>query len=1761
MNMINPENFEELRRDAQPNPALARLMKAWEEKMSKNAKRATGFGLVAVSLAACGGSSTDVPDPDPVDPDPDPVGRTLFLNNAVTGGTWDLANFLNALGVTGTAFDDADEALQFFQGVVDAGNANLFSFVTPEESNATVRMLTTTDGDDLIIGTSVDFNGIFIDAGEGDDTIQIDVIDVGLSRPIGVVGVQTMLIGNQNDDVINAATIDLFSVLDLTNLTITQDIQVAGVLNVTGVRNAADITFSGSFDTSATNVDYVQGVAAINVTLENVTANAPLIVSHEGGTVNLFTTGEIAANVVDDAFLGAFLRTLNISGETPLELGVEVAPLVMRPSVPATIDASGAAGVRILLDAHNNVTFTGSDSNDQLSVTTAPAAVGPDSVIALNVEMGGGANTLTVNAGAGFSFVTPDSSIMATDGTLALIAANDGVLVARTLDMSQGDGALDVSGIDTVTISTNTTLNLSSAQVATIGIENFSTPDFGNITGSLNISGVADEELDLSDIDVGQLVSITTAKGDVTLNENTVLGNLNAGVAAIYVDNRGVDSSLTMTGMQFNQLGGIGTVVTATGNGLVGGLIPGGTNNPLTGQPFETALTIVGPQQDAVLNVSNVRVEDTTIAIGDGFVADPVFNILNAAGVTEVTLVLSGEVDLSGSPFGLGAVDNVVIADEATVTMNAAQANALGPVMEFEGQATVNLEGDAFVFLIDSDVAGDMSAVTINFLGDGVLGGANVGFTAQGGEDLTVKAINAGPDVNSLAVTNNLDAGGTLLVTGGSSAVDLGDQAVQLTITGFDRTETVFGSEDGTPSIIGSATNPVNITVNTTAEATVDLGVLGITSTDLTVNHTIFGATPGSLTVELQEVPANADWTFNNVNVVINEGATFGPGAEITLLGNSTLSGTFDFTELPLAAGSLVPINADFDAAAIENLLNASPLNSVTVNATDMSIEQLQAVAAQSEKIASINGDVVVDATITSDDLAKLAGDFAAGPDDTFTADAEGMSTAQLNAIAGTATTVLNLTVTNDIGVGDLADLIGAAPFGTAVVEAEDMTPAQLLDVSNNITKVAVINDMTIALGGVLDAADITRLLSKSPDGETVIDATGMSNLAGDKQYTAIVEQIAKVDVIENLTITAADEGNVTENEFEVLFDNAVDVNVDAAGMGVALLKQIVEFIDKIEDDGIINLTITNEFTPEEIDALMGKAPDGGVLINLDDMEADQVGAVTDNIAKVAALAPVSPDETLTLTSAQLKALNDEGFNVVGANATAAGEAGGSITVLHSGGTEEIDFTGVNAGTDGGVVDAVAGTLTLNITGGVLRTEGPDTKADQNIVVSGSGAWAIEDAIQLQDSDVSIAGGIEVRIRTDSQLWLSAEDASAATVAGATFVKLGPAPEGILQAQGGLADAGDPNKDLSDLNLSAVDRLALEEPGGTILPVNPANLPAQIGLFFVPGGPGVLVAETSNWAAYAGEIFADVDVNAGATLTVSAAVAAQMGGTPLVVTGEQADGGLDGGSIIIAGLGTAEVDLSGVVGWTAGAESAPGEGDGGVFSIPVNANLTLNPDTQLPPAVQPHTIDIASGVVLTVNGSEASQAANNYVGANARLVFQDLETAIPVSAGDDVRNVDFIFEDDDTGILINDFKSLFGGGFTGNYSFDGVTSGQMRLDVTDFGLNNDDVIRIEVADLALAGNIDGDTDGVVIVTNGDLTDITGANLNVQANIGAGNDAELFFAVETAPGSGNTGLYFWEDANDDGIVDGGELTLVATLNSHDVDSLGASNFIV
>ncbi|MEI4234184.1 beta strand repeat-containing protein [Roseovarius sp. D22-M7] len=1720
MNMMKNDKFEQntvLERDASAqnaNPALAQLMKAWESKNARHAKRAGGFGLMAVSLAACGsdgdGGSSDDDGTTPV----------------AEGGIWSLV--AGGLQLAG----DFDPAL-FAGGVLPAGVLiGAPAVLTPTSTDFVNGDGNPAGGDDLVLSTSGSFTGAVVDLGEGDDTVFIDV--TGNTIAGLVTNVETVELANST--LFGASLVNLSTVVDVENVTISETSAAGGNLQVTNIRNTADIEVQGNFNNNVF-IDFLNATGPLNLTVNDYFQNAgSLNIAQDFTAINVTSAGEGTLNAIDAGALGANLQSLTIDGTVDFEvIGGAVA---FRAATPAVIDASGFEGDNLTLAVagHNDVSFTGSDANDALSVTTAPAAVGPDNVITLTADLGAGDNTLTINAGAFQSFVTPESTI-ASDGDLELIIAGGNV------DMTQPDAdgnLLDLSAVTSVTITQGAILNLTAEQVTEIGIDNFSTPDFGNATGALNITGVDDTPLDLSGIDVGTVVTLTTVPGDVTLDPTTVLGNTNTGVAAVIVDNRGTDSTVTMTAEQFQQLDGTGEV---TGRGGPG------TNNPATGEPFETGLVLTDLDPDTEYDLGEVDTDTTDVQLNN-FTAGADFDLTDI-GTTELTVTLSGDVDLSES--GAFAVDNLVFSDGAVLTT--AGEPTVNNEIVFEGAATLNNVDNSTVLFDTDNISGDASQVVLNFEGTGP-----AVLNVEGSSDLTLKAVNAGNDTTSLTVNNNLDAGATLDITGGSPAMTLGEDTTDLTVTGDAETTTLIGTDPGEPDIVSSSLTTITATAGT--DAVINLGTLdGVTSDTLTVdgNNDPSNAATGTTTVEITDVPAGAAWEFNGVELVINDVAGFGAGATIKLGAGTTLAGDATLADISpfLTSDSIVPLDASSTAAEITTVLQSLQANQATVDVTGMDLDQLTAVVDNSLKVATANGDLTLTADLTVFQINTLSGKYAQGMDDVLTIDADGMTTAQkaasAGAVAGNTTDVINLTLDSDDSAGDIGILLAETANNSTVVEAADMDAGQLNALVGNMPNVNVINDMTLTNGNV--DTQITALLSKAAPQSVTVDAEFMGN----DQFAAIEEQITKIaaDGVENLTVTALE----PDQDFQVtaLLELAVDAEVNALNMSDNRLSIVAENIDNIADDGITGpLTVTADQTAAEITSLVSKAPDGTVIVDLSDMDTDQVDAVTAASDKVANLT-VGENSSVTLTLAQFATLDSDGLTpIIGAAATDAANTGGAITIIaDADGT--LDLSLVSAGAGSAPADDNGGTLTLQVEDGfTLSVEGALPGQNENLAVSGTGTLAVTENLNLVGQNLTVAGGMTIDLAPDVTLTLTAEQADALAVDGVTITKAAataPAVEGEIFVSGGFEVVANEPLDLSALDLSLVDRFDPLEGDGTILSADPAKLPAQIGVGFADP---VLVDVDSDWSTYDGVLNANVNVSANATLTLNADTAEAFANTGFQITGEASGAGETGGSIVITDLDDTEINLSGLDGDVL--PGTGGAGDDGTFVVSVSTDVTLDQNTILPTTAD---VIIDDGATLGVNGGTAQADGSNAYEGLGTLNFVDLD-GIAVAADSEVRFNSFTFEDTDTNVTINGFESANAvilpdgnvlSGTNGQFLFEGTTLGTMSLDLSNFTTSGTGFDTIP--DNTTATDLNGV--GVIVVEDG--TDPTTLDFSGANN---GEDAQIFFAFENGA---NTEVQYWSDDGagtgtaSDGIVDTDELTLVATLDDTGTDQLGSENFTV
>jgi hypothetical protein len=260
------------------NDALARLMKAWESRNAKNAKRVAGFGLMAVTLTACGGSSDDGDETPttPVEPTADdqqffvlefPTQETNSQELLVNGGTISIEDALAAFAELNDVqlVDDGDvtiENINIVQDVVgdaaqndvtigdlDGGQDLTFAeflallqdqnvievgrvILTPEVNSGVVYVPgtnpgdqfsgddfgtfgTPSNGDDTIfMGRTELLHAAILDGGDGNDTLVIEAKG-SYAQPSAVVSIETVrVVNSQNTTADVLASVDGQNILN-----------------------------------------------------------------------------------------------------------------------------------------------------------------------------------------------------------------------------------------------------------------------------------------------------------------------------------------------------------------------------------------------------------------------------------------------------------------------------------------------------------------------------------------------------------------------------------------------------------------------------------------------------------------------------------------------------------------------------------------------------------------------------------------------------------------------------------------------------------------------------------------------------------------------------------------------------------------------------------------------------------------------------------------------------------------------------------------------------------------------------------------------------------------------------------------------------------------------------------------------------------------------------------------------------------------------------------------------------------------------------------------------------------------------------------------------------------------------------------------------------------------------------------------------------------------------------------------------------------
>lgn len=350
MNKMVNEGFAE----RVENPALTKLMKVWESKQARVAKQAGGFGLIAVSLSACGSSGSSVTPPDPDAEDGNIFNLTTGVDNPLN---------LESAGDSGILGD-------IFNAALGLGIDGLVGVQTLQEADVLVG----TDEQDILNAT---LNG----TGAGGVFAAPSITDIEVFNLTARDG----LLFESGLDLFNSTGYtQLWNIGSNTDLTLdnVRENAAIGMDNVVG-GTTYNVNYTSSADTS------VQNVIAIAVGTSEATGQAELDIDTAAGngfgTLNLAVSETVRLNLDDEA---ADMMNFNITGSGVTELSGEdeFDQLVMLDSTGYTgdleLDISGGGTLESVM------TGVGADA-----IRVAAATFSVDTP-ATTVDLGAGDNRL-----------------------------------------------------------------------------------------------------------------------------------------------------------------------------------------------------------------------------------------------------------------------------------------------------------------------------------------------------------------------------------------------------------------------------------------------------------------------------------------------------------------------------------------------------------------------------------------------------------------------------------------------------------------------------------------------------------------------------------------------------------------------------------------------------------------------------------------------------------------------------------------------------------------------------------------------------------------------------------------------------------------------------------------------------------------------------------------------------------------------------------------------------------------------------------------------------------------------------------------------------------------------------------------------------------------------------------------------------------------------------------------------------------------------
>ena len=767
---------------------IGKLVKDWETKDTRNAAKASGISMMALSLAACGGGgSAPAPAPAPV-----VVVEAVPITSALT--IWNDT-------VAGTTADD----------VVTGARID------------TVQVFNS--GDSIVLG-------------DGNDSLSA-TLNAGTVTPVAMTGVENVMF-----TVLGDATVDFDNVSGVTSIIsrgssatlLVDDIQEIptsiSINNNTAVQTfvVKDTAVSGNEDSITLNFDGVGGV--VNVGGE----------TDGDGDIETFTI--VASAGASDLGVGngfgADATTITVNATSALDLG-STAQFIASTNFDASESTAAVTSVFAAKTTASEtaVTIKGGAGADQFDIGTFTAE---ENFGDLTVDMGAGNDTLDLGAVAD---TDTGSSIKggAGDGDILIISG-----AAITAEVATQISEFEILNIETTGLTQDAdnfggTIFGTGAAIAEMRIDDLANNAIININHNVSTSLTANIKTDTAadaltvniggtagNVTLASLIPSTTYE-TVTVNSQGTDANTLSAVGAV-VNNMTFTGSTDITVASTNNITGVVTFTAST------------ANNTVT-VTDTTAQTITFGSGNDTITTGVVASSTQTINGGAG-------NDTMTAGIITTAGVLQLNGDAGSDTITVAAMTGATTASSATInggtgvdfiTLDANSGNSVDVV----STATTLTDADkitGFTTTVDDfDYDGALvndAATTITAVSNATLAG---GIAAD--VDATVYIIStAVTDAAATDMAALVAATTTSAITSTYATFETSLATLLGTISGLDAalgtTETVLlNVDDGSNSVILKVTNTDTSTANTLTAAELDLVAIMVGADDLVIGDFI----------------------------------------------------------------------------------------------------------------------------------------------------------------------------------------------------------------------------------------------------------------------------------------------------------------------------------------------------------------------------------------------------------------------------------------------------------------------------------------------------------------------------------------------------------------------------------------------------------------------------------------------------------------------------------------------------------------------------------------------------------------------------------------------------------------------------------------------------------------------------------------------------------------------------------------------------------